>query len=182
MLFRSGGSLGAQRVNEAVADVMAWHKGTGNIHHIHATGQYGTELLPRLLREKGVSWEGCPGLDIREYIDDMPNCLAAADLVICRAGASTLSELEAAGRASVLIPSPNVAENHQYHNAMVLQNAGAAVVLEEKDLTGEALVKLVQELTADPARLAQLGEKAKGIAALNAVETIADQVLGLVKK
>ena len=181
-LLSFGGSLGAQRVNEAVADVMAWHKGTGNIHHIHATGQYGTELLPRLLREKGVSWEGCPGLDIREYIDDMPNCLAAADLVICRAGASTLSELEAAGRASILIPSPNVAENHQYHNAMVLQNAGAAVVLEEKDLTGETLVKLVQELTADPARLAQLGEKAKGIAALNAVETIADQVLGLVKK
>lgn len=181
-LLSFGGSLGAQRVNEAVADVMAWHKGTGNIHHIHATGQYGTELLPRLLREKGVSWEGCPGLDIREYIDDMPNCLVAADLVICRAGASTLSELEAAGRASILIPSPNVAENHQYHNAMVLQNAGAAVVLEEKDLTGEALVKLVRELTADPARLAQLGEKAKGIAALNAVETIADQVLGLVKK
>lgn len=75
-----------------------------------------------------------------------------------------------------------MAENHQYHNAMVLQNAGAAVVLEEKDLTGETLVKLVRELTADPARLAQLGEKAKGIAALNAVETIADQVLGLVKK
>lgn len=181
-LLSFGGSLGAQRVNEAVADVMAWHRGTGNIHHIHATGQYGTELLPRLLREKGVSWEGNPGLDIREYIDDMPNCLAAADLVICRAGASTLSELEAAGRASVLIPSPNVAENHQYHNAMVLQNAGAAVVLEEKDLTGEALVKLVRELTADPARLAELGANAKKIAALNAVETIADEALALVKK
>ena len=146
------------------------------------SGQYGTQLLPRLLREKGVSWEGNPGLDIREYIDDMPNCLAAADLVICRAGASTLSELEAAGRASILIPSPNVAENHQYHNAMVLQNAGAAVVLEEKDLTGEALVKLVQELTASSARLEELGENARRIAAPNAVEVIADEVLGLVKK
>ncbi len=139
-----GGSLGAQRVNEAVADVMAWHIKEGKLHHIHATGQYGVELLPRLLQDRKVPYSDNPCLDIREYIDDMPACLAAA---------STISELAAAGRASILIPSPNVAENHQYHNAMVLQNAGAAVVLQEKELTGEALVKLVKELTQDPARL-----------------------------
>lgn len=177
-----GGSLGAQRVNEAVADVMAWHTKEGKLHHIHATGRYGVELLPRLLRERKVPYPDNPCLDIREYIDDMPACLAAADLVICRAGASTLSELAAAGRASILIPSPNVAENHQYHNAMVLQNAGAAIVVEEKDLTGEALVKLVKELTGDPARLRQLGENARKIAAPHAVEEIADQLLTLVKK
>ena len=177
-----GGSLGAQRVNEAVAGVMAWHTKEGKLHHIHATGRYGVELLPRLLRERKVPWPDNPCLDIREYIDDMPACLAAADLVICRAGASTLSELAAAGRASILIPSPNVAENHQYHNAMVLQNAGAAIVLEEKDLTGEALVKLVKELTEDPARLRRLGENARKLAAPRAVEEIADQLLTLVKK
>ncbi|MCI8906863.1 MAG: undecaprenyldiphospho-muramoylpentapeptide beta-N-acetylglucosaminyltransferase [Angelakisella sp.] len=177
-----GGSLGAQRVNEAVADVMAWHIKEGKLHHIHATGQYGVELLPRLLQERKVPYSDNPCLDIREYIDDMPACLAAADLVICRAGASTLSELAAAGRASILIPSPNVAENHQYHNAMVLQNAGAAVVLQEKELTGEALVKLVKELTQDPARLRRLGENAKKIAAPRAVEEIADQLLALVQK
>ena len=177
-----GGSLGAQRVNEAVADVMAWHIKEGKLHHIHATGQYGVELLPRLLEERKAPCSDNPCLDIREYIDDMPACLAAADLVICRAGASTLSELAAAGRASILIPSPNVAENHQYHNAMVLQNAGAAVVLQEKELTGEALVKLVKELTQDPARLRRLGENAKKIAAPRAVEEIADQLLALVQK
>ena len=177
-----GGSLGAQRVNEAVADVMAWHIKEGKLHHIHATGQYGVELLPRLLQDRKVPYSDNPCLDIREYIDDMPACLAAADLVICRAGASTLSELAAAGRASILIPSPNVAENHQYHNAMVLQNAGAAVVLQEKELTGEALVKLVKELTQDPARLRRLGENAKKIAAPRAVEEIADQLLALVQK
>ena len=177
-----GGSLGAQRVNEAVADVMAWHIKEGKLHHIHATGQYGVELLPRLLQERKVPYSDNPCLDIREYIDDMPACLAAADLVICRAGASTLSELAAAGRASILIPSPNVAENHQYHNAMVLQNAGAAVVLQEKELTGEALVKLVKELTQDPARLRRLGENAKKIAAPRAVEEIAAQLLALVQK
>ncbi len=176
-----GGSLGAQRVNEAVADVMAWHIKEGKLHHIHATGQYGVELLPRLLQDRKVPYSDNPCLDIREYIDDMPACLAAADLVICRAGASTISELAAAGRASILIPSPNVAENHQYHNAMVLQNAGAAVVLQEKELTGEALVKLVKELTQDPARLRRLGENAKKIAAPRAVE-IAAQLLALVQK
>lgn len=181
-----GGSLGAQRVNEAVADVMAWHltKGEGRgpgIHHIHATGRYGVELLPRLLDQRNAPWKENPALDIREYIDDMPTCLGAADLVICRAGASTLSELTAAGRASILIPSPNVAENHQYHNAMVLQNAGAALVVEEKDLTGPGLVKLVEELIGDPARLKQLGENAKKLATPRAVEEIADQLLLLVK-
>lgn len=182
-LLSFGGSLGAQRVNEAVAEVMAWHTKTGEnrIRHIHATGQYGTGLLPRLLEERGVAIENNPALDIREYISDMPVCLAAADLVICRAGASTLSELEAAGKASILIPSPNVAENHQYHNAMVLQNGGAAVVVEEKDLTGEGLVKLVKELTRDPGQLKKLGENARRLAKPHAVDEIADQVLALVK-
>lgn len=178
-----GGSLGAQRVNEAVAEVMAWHvkDKADSIHHIHATGRYGTQLVPRLLAERGVEIENSPALDIREYISDMPTCLAAADLVICRAGASTLSELEAAGRASILIPSPNVAENHQYHNAMVLQNAGAAVVVEEKNLTGGSLVKLVKELTRDPDGLKKLGENAKKLAKPHAVDEIADHILALVK-
>ena len=144
-LLSFGGSLGAQTVNEAIADLMAWHVPEGKLHHIHATGQYGVELLPELLRQKGVAFENNPNLDIREYIHDMPECLAAADLVIARAGAMTLAELTAVGRASVLIPSPNVAENHQYHNAMVLANHQAAVVIEEKDLTGEKLVAVRSE-------------------------------------
>ena len=83
------------------------------------------------LKEKGIDAEKHNNLIIREYINDMPRCLAAADLVISRCGAITLAEIRAAGKASVLIPSPNVAENHQYHNAMVLANHGAAVVIEE---------------------------------------------------
>ena len=91
--------------------------------------------------------------EIREYIDDMPALLAAADLVISRAGALTLAEISAVGRASVLIPSPNVAENHQYHNAMQLAKLGAAVVLEEKQLTGDALIETVDRLTQNLADL-----------------------------
>ena len=114
-----GGSLGARRINEVVADLCAWEQKTGqNILHLHATGQYGVELFQQLEREKGFA-PGA-GLVVREYIDNMPELLAAADLVISRAGALTLAELEAAGRAAILIPSPNVAENHQYYNALEL--------------------------------------------------------------
>lgn len=178
-LLSFGGSLGAQRVNESIADLMAWHAPLGELHHIHATGRYGVELLPRLLEEKNVPYNDNPNLDIREYIDNMPLCLSAADLVICRAGAITLSELQAAGRASILIPSPNVAENHQYHNAMVMVNNNAARILEEKDLTGEALTKMVKELCENPQLTRELGQNARKMAITVANTKIMEEIIDL---
>jgi len=179
-----GGSLGAQRVNEAVADVIAWHrsKHPGEIHHIHATGSYGVELLPRLLKEKKVDFESCKDLDIREYINDMADCLAAADIVICRAGAITLSELQAAGRAAILIPSPNVAENHQYHNAMVLAKKEAAVVIEEKNLTGAVLCEQLEDFFLHPEKLKTFSQNAASMAIIDANKRIADEVMSLLNK
>lgn len=159
VLLSFGGSLGAQRVNEVIADLAAWHVKNADFYHIHATGRYGVELFDRLAKEKGFA--GSPRMDVREYIDDMPRCLAAADLVICRAGALTLAELEAVGRACILIPSPNVAENHQYFNALELEKAGGARVLEEKDLTGEGLIATVRSLTRQPDTLRVMGMCAK---------------------
>ena len=126
-----------------------------------------------------MAYQNNPNLDIREYIHDMPDCLAASDLVIARAGAMTLAEITAVGRASVLIPSPNVAENHQYHNAMVLADHHAAVVIEEKDLTGEMLVKTVKELTEDPGRLRRLGRAAAELGVPNACRNITEELLKL---
>jgi len=180
-LLTYGGSLGAQRVNEAVADVIAWHYKAGNIHHIHATGSYGVELLPRLLKEKGVDLSGNKNIDIREYIDDMADCMAAADLVVCRAGAITLSELQAAGRASILIPSPNVAENHQYHNAMVLVNNGAAEIIEEKYLTGKILCDKIAEIVNDRQRLERFSNNAENIAGIDANKRIHNEINSLIK-
>lgn len=171
-----GGSLGAQRVNEAISHLIAWHCKKGRIHHIHATGQYGVHLLPQLLEQQGIHPADYPWLDIREYIDDMSRCLAAADLVISRAGAITLSELQVAGKASILIPSPNVAENHQYHNAMVLQNHNAAIVVEEKDLTGERLCQLVESLLDDPARLLALSKAAWELSVTDSAAKIVQQL------
>ncbi|MCI9406296.1 MAG: UDP-N-acetylglucosamine--N-acetylmuramyl-(pentapeptide) pyrophosphoryl-undecaprenol N-acetylglucosamine transferase, partial [Oscillospiraceae bacterium] len=151
--------------------------------HIHATGAYGVELFPKLLAEKGIT--NCKenkNLDIREYIYDMPECFAAADLVIGRSGASTLSELEAAGKASILIPSPNVAENHQYHNAMALANRDAAVVIEEKELTGQRLCAEFDRLCADPDRLKKLGENAAALSIRDANDRIYRQIMKLYSK
>lgn len=176
-----GGSLGASRINEAVAELIAWHEKKGEIHHIHATGSFDYPNFPKMLADHGANPNGNPHIDIREYIDNMPVCLAAADLVICRAGAITLSELQAAGRASILIPSPNVAENHQYHNAMELVERGAAELIEEKDLSGQALIEKVSRLAANPAHLAKLGQSAAQMAILDANQRIVDEIVGLVR-
>jgi len=112
----------------------------------------------------------------------MAECMAAADVVVCRCGAITLSEVQALGKPSVLIPSPNVAENHQYHNAMALVNNNAAIVIEEKDLTGELLCKTVKELTEDPERLKKLSENAKALAVEDANERIRKEIISLYER
>ena len=178
-----GGSLGAQRLNEAVSDLMAWHLSEKDFVHIHGSGSYyGPSYYFDMLKEKGIDAHEHKNLIIREYINDMPRCLAAADIVICRCGAMTLAELKAAGRASVLIPSPNVAENHQYHNAMVLANHEAGVVIEEKDLTGELLCKTVKELTENPEKLRKLSENAKALAVTDANERIRKEIISLYER
>ena len=180
VILSFGGSLGARRVNQVVADLCAWEQQEHKpVLHLHATGQYGVQLFKDLEQEKHFA-EG-DSLVVQEYINNMPELLAAADLVISRAGALTLAELEAVGRAAVLIPSPNVAENHQYYNALELQKAGAAVVLEEKDLTGEALVQTVSQLLAEPGKLAEMGRNARSLSVDDSLDRIAAALLDLVK-
>lgn len=140
---------------------MAWEQRRGGVFHIHATGSIEKDRFPQMLAAAGV--DPCaPGLDIRTYIDDMPDCLAAADLVISRSGAMTLSELEASGAASVLIPSPNVAENHQYHNAMVLAEHDAAGGHRGKGPDPRAAERPGGGALRDPQTLRRLGRNAPG--------------------
>ena len=178
VILSFGGSLGARRINEVVADLVAWEQASGQqVLHLHASGSRGVQLFQELARQKGFA----PGenLVVSEYIHNMPQLLAAADLVISRAGALTLAELQAAGRAAILIPSPNVAENHQYYNALELQKAGAAVVIEEKELTGEKLIGTVQRLLADPGQLAVMGKLARAMAEPESLQKITSRLLAL---
>lgn len=155
-----GGSLGAGCINETMEAVIKWH--TGNklkINHIHGYGGMGKDTFPKAMADAGIPMKS-DRLRITEYINDMDVCLAAADLVICRSGASTLAELQAAGKASILIPSPVVAGNHQYHNAMVLGKADAAVVIEQKDVTNEKLISEIGNLYNDRDRLTLMSHNA----------------------
>ncbi|MDD6488394.1 MAG: undecaprenyldiphospho-muramoylpentapeptide beta-N-acetylglucosaminyltransferase [Clostridia bacterium] len=171
VILSFGGSLGARIINESLADIIARSAKDGKYQHIHAYGQYG-KWFPDLLKEKGADLENAKNLDIREYINNMPTCLAAADLVIARAGAITISEIEVKGKPSILIPSPNVAENHQYHNAMSLVEKNAAVMIEEKDLTPEKLTEEIDKLASDPDRLREYSENAQKMAVSDASKRI----------
>lgn len=175
-----GGSLGARAVNEAIIDAIADGR-KSKYNYLIATGQYGL-WVPDKMREKGVDPDIEKNIEVRTYINDMDRCLSAADLVICRAGASSLSEFEALGKASVLIPSPNVTENHQFHNAMALVNNGAAVIVEEKDLSGDALGKEIDRLLSDKTLLKSIGENARKMAVTDAAQRICAIVTSLIKK
>jgi len=166
-----GGSLGASALNRAAAYMLAQSAKEQKYQHIHGYGQHDEKFLDEC-REFGLDLKENPQIRLLEYIDNMPQCLSAADLVIGRAGAMTLTEIEAKSKASILIPSPNVAENHQYHNAMALVRRGAAEIIEEKDLTGKALWKKVNKILSDPERLASLGENAGKMEILDANERI----------
>lgn len=175
-----GGSLGARAINEAMLPILIEGAASGKYNHIHGYGQYGG-FVPERLAEAKVDTAACDNLDVREFISDMPRVLAAADLVICRAGAMTLSELQARGKPSILIPSPNVAENHQYHNAMALVNRNAADIIVESGLTSELLMQKIEKLLGDSETLRLMADNAHKMAITDACEriwAIACEVLG----
>lgn len=171
------GSQGAKVMNETVADMMPLEQRDGfPFHHIHATGSFGREWMPQRVMNNGVDYANCPALDIREYIYDMPEVLAAADVIIGRAGSGTCNEIGAAGIPCILIPSPNVTHNHQEKNARVLESGGGAVVILEKDCTPEKLYSMIRQLLADPDRRAEMSRRLRSQVKLDSTQRICDIV------
>lgn len=161
-----GGSLGARSINRAV-DRFASTWVEKGIHVIWQCGKlYYDELRPR--------WEGKAGVDLRPFIANMGEVYAAADLVMSRAGAGTLSELAALGLPAVLVPSPNVAEDHQTHNARSLASEGGAVVVPETEM--DRLLTLVPEILADPQQLAAMEKGMLARALPNATADIVNEL------
>ena len=185
LVLSFGGSLGAAPLNDAMFDIILEDAEKNDVYHIHSVGTNGKEYLEKFeangftKRAENIYYKG--NSEVRLYIDNMDTCMAAADLVIGRAGASSLSEIEAMGKASILIPSPYVAENHQFHNAMALVNRNAARILREKDLNSASLKTLIDELLGDKAELAEIEKNAKDMAILDSRERIADIILSLAK-
>ncbi len=171
LVLSMGGSLGADAINNAVVEMLDLLKNEENIRFLHATGKFG-KWVPDKLKEKDVAFGNGTNIEIREYIDNMNICLPACDLVISRAGASSISEIQALSRPSILIPSPNVAENHQFHNAMTLAEHDGAVLIEEKDLDGKKLADKVLELKNDKSKLMSISANAGKNAKTNALSEI----------
>ncbi len=173
-----GGSLGANKITQAVAELIAWEQKTGEINHIHSYGGKNKDLFLNALKNANVR-EDKRHLVFKEYIDNMYTCMCAADLIISRAGAMTVTELTEIGRPSILVPYPAAAENHQYYNAMTLVNENAAVLIEDKELTKARLVDEVSKLYSDRARLRLMEENAGKMRKANAADIIIKEIIEL---
>ena len=182
VILSMGGSLGARVINTAVTQLIEERYERKDCYFLHATGKAGVGMFDVIEKEKNISLEENKHIMLREYINDMHRCMAAADLVICRAGASSLSEIQAMGKPSILVPYPYAAENHQYYNAMELVKNDAAILIEEKDFTGDRLIKEIDALLEDKQRLATLGENAKKMAIYDATERIVSCICEIVRK
>lgn len=174
-----GGSMGAEKVNELVFDLIENYSIPKNIRHTHAIGRVGYEKFNSVATEKG--FYNHSNLNISEYIYDMAVHQAAADILICRAGAMTLSELAIRGRAAVLIPSPHVTEDHQYKNARLIADAGAAVVFRESEIDAKLLAETVDELLSNPNKRRRMEESVKGFAMPDSLDRIVDEAFALLK-
>ena len=147
--------------------------------HIHAAGKGSWPVMEQKLRELGLPRS--PRLDVRQYIYDMDVVMAAADVVLCRAGASTISELTALGKPTVMVPSPYVTNNHQEKNARLLETHGGAVVITEPEATGGGLYDAVSAILSDSEKRSSMARAMKELGIPDATERIYDTVMALVK-
>ncbi|HVF47062.1 MAG TPA: UDP-N-acetylglucosamine--N-acetylmuramyl-(pentapeptide) pyrophosphoryl-undecaprenol N-acetylglucosamine transferase, partial [Pyrinomonadaceae bacterium] len=167
-----GGSQGSRAINEAMAVTLPLLAGDKDrINVTHQTGDADYQIVADAYAANG--WKDA---DIRPYIADMVTEVAKADLVISRAGATTCAELAAAGRASIMIPLPTAADDHQRKNAEAMQAEGASMMLLQSDLTGASLAAAIDELTGEPGQLVEMGRAAKSLGRADAAERTVDLI------
>jgi len=176
-----GGSLGAQKLNEAVGSIYPFFKEHPEYHLIHVTGKTGYEAHLAEVKKQGIDLDKVGNIIIKPYIYEMDKALAAADLIIGRAGASFLAEVMARGLPAILIPYPYAAENHQEHNARALEKAKAARVILDKDLNGKVLLENLEGMLRDKNELTCMAEASKLLGRPEALQKIVDEVMELVK-
>ena len=170
-----GGSQGAHRINMAVLEALG-HLGDKNrFHFIHQTGSADEKIVTDSYRQQGISFV------VQAFFNDMASLLKKADLVICRAGATTVAEMTAVGLATILIPFPFAADNHQVLNARHLENTGAAEVILEKELSGHLLAERIDYYAVNPDALRQMAENAKRHGKPEAAEAIVEDCYQLIR-
>ncbi len=173
----TGGSLGAERINQVVCDMIVNHYKSSDFNIIFSTGN---DQYQKILDQLG---SGLPdSITITPYIYDAGSIYSAADLIICRGGAITMSELPVLGLPSVIIPSPNVTANHQEYNARALEKQGAAVVILEKDLNSNLMYQQIMSLLKDRDQLLKMARNARKMGITNATEKIYSMITEIIKK
>ena len=167
------GSQGAKAMNEATAGLFRLEADAGcPFRHIHAVGSYGWSWMPEYVRQQGVDVGKTTAITMQEYIYNMPTVMAAADVMISRAGASSCSEIAASGTPCILIPSPNVTDNHQEKNARVIADKGGAVLLLEKDCSAQKLYEIVQQILSDEQKQNAMSAALRSACVLDSAERI----------
>ena len=178
LIVSFGGSGGARIMNDSAIALMRSHSANNkNIRHIHGCGN---KYQKELKNEFSEFFRGKNGCIIKAYIDDMPTVIRAADVVISRCGAMTLAELSAVGVASILVPSPNVTNNHQYKNAKHISDSGAAILIEEENLSERALLDAVRRLENDIQYRRALCDGIRGFYVEGSAEFIRDEIFSLI--
>ncbi|HSP81107.1 MAG TPA: undecaprenyldiphospho-muramoylpentapeptide beta-N-acetylglucosaminyltransferase [Myxococcaceae bacterium] len=169
-----GGSLGARGINQRMLEALdSLQDVKEQLHVVHQTGKNDLEAVRRGYEEKGFRAE------VVEFIEDMSGAYARAELVICRAGATTLAELMVAKKASILIPFPYATDNHQEVNARALVDAGAALMFRESELTGQKLAEQIRALKDDPERRRKMEKRAALLGRPEAAKELADVLVEL---
>ena len=175
------GSLGAAHMNKIMGELITMMDDSRPFRLIHSVGTRYFEDFMATLRQCAPDFARF-GADVRKYIYDMPRVMAAADLILCRAGASTLSELAYMGKPVIIVPSPNVTNNHQEKNARVLEKAGGAKVFLEGEFDAPALMDTVRGLLGDSAQLEAMSQAMLSLAVPGATDRICDIILSLPAK
>lgn len=170
-----GGSLGARTINRAVLEHLNLVEGS-NVQFIWQTGKYYHQSILDEMKGKNI-----PNLKIMDFISDMGAAYKAANLVISRAGASSISEFQLIGKPVILVPSPNVAEDHQTKNAMALVNKNAALFVKDIEAP-DTLLEMAIRTVSDNEKLNELSENVKKMGLQNSAEVIADEVMKLINK
>ncbi len=181
LIVSAWGSLGAREMNKKIAHFMKLECEENLYHHIHATGSFGWRWMPEYVKEQGVDLAKHPKVKMQEYIYNMPTVMAAADVFISRAGASTINEIAAAGTPCIIVPSPNVTNNHQEKNARILEQRGAAVVIRESECDGEVLYREAKKLLEDENKRKAMRNALRGVAVVDSAERIYQILLDLAK-
>lgn len=174
-----GGSLGADKINDTVIDMLDRIVKDDKIELLFGTGDRNYEKIMNKIAERGI--ELSENVKVVSYIDNMAECMAAADLVVSRAGAITVSEIAALSKPSILIPSPNVVRNHQEQNAREFERSGAAAVIVESELSADALYDKMMSMTDNKRSLEDMSANLQRLAKTDALEKIYDLMINMSK-